>query len=321
LVTHPILLFVCRRIAVMALLLVVISFLIFSLLYISPGDPVQILLGTNPRTPQTVALLDREYHLNEPFLVQYWIWARGVLHGNLGRSIVSTLPVTEDIMLRLPTSLFLGAYAFVLEMLFGVGLGVLAAFKAGSTTDRTVVGVTVVGLSAPAFVTGVLLLFLFGIVIPLFPAFGRGSGFVDELYHLTLPAIALAVIGVAFLVKHTRASVTNVIHQDYVTFARARGLSGSRVVFFYIVRNALIPIITIAALVLSGLITGAVLAEVTFSLPGIGSLLAQSAVEQDIPMVQGVGLLVAAIIMLANLFADLMYMAVDPRIRHGMRMG
>jgi peptide/nickel transport system permease protein len=311
-----ILFFVCRRLAVMALLLVLIAFFIFSLLYLAPGDPVNILLGQGPVNDETRKLLTHEYHLDQPFLTQFWLWARGAVQLDLGRSIVSTLPVTYEIKTRLPTSLFLGAYAFIVESVLGVGFGAVAALRAGSARDRSIVGVSIVGLSMPAFVCGVILLFAFTIELPWFPSFGAGSGFFDRIWHLTLPAFALALTGFAFLVKHTRASLLNVIHQDYVVFARARGLSARRVLLFYILRNGLIPIITISALILSGLITGAILAEVTFSLPGIGALLAQSADQQDLPMIQGIGMLVAAIIIVSNLLADLCYIAVDPRIRH-----
>jgi peptide/nickel transport system permease protein len=187
--------------------------------------------------------------------------------------------------------------------------------RRGGSLDRAIVGLSIVGISAPAFVVGVALLYIFAIVLPWFPAFGPGDGFFDELWHLTLPAIALALGGAAFLVKHTRAALINVLDQDYLSFARARGLSRRRVLFVYALRNALIPIVTVSALVLAGVITGALLVEVTFSLPGIGSLLVNAVSTKDLPMVQGVTMTIAIVILLANLVADLVYVAVDPRIR------
>jgi peptide/nickel transport system permease protein len=162
-------------------------------------------------------------------------------------------------------------------------------------------------------------LYVFAILLPWFPAFGKGSGFVDELWHMTLPAIALASVVMAYVVKHTRAAMIKALDQDYVTFARARGLSAWRVLTVYALRNALIPIVTISGLLLSFLITGAVLVEVTFSLPGIGGLLVQSANTKDLPMIQGVALVIAVVVMGVNLIADLLYLAVDPRIRLGKR--
>jgi peptide/nickel transport system permease protein len=308
---------VVRRLLAMAVLLVLISFLVFSLTYLAPGDAVANLLGTRPRTPEMVRLLSQEYHLDKPFLTQYWLWARDALRLHFGNSVQTTLPVTDEIRARLPTSIFLGAYAFILTMVFGVALGIATAVKQGTSVDRGIVSTAVIGLSTPAFVSGILLLYLFAIVLPWFPAFGKGAGIVDTLWHLTLPAISLAIVAAALVVKHTRAAMIGVLDQDYVTFARARGLSAKRVLFFYSLRNALIPVVTISALTLSSLITGAVLVEVTFSLQGIGGLLVQSAQAQDLPMVQGVSMLIAIIIIGANLIADLAYIAVDPRIRLG----
>jgi peptide/nickel transport system permease protein len=310
-------LFIVRRLLIFLLLLIGLSFAVFSLLYIAPGSAVDALLGLKPRTPATVAAIEKEYHLNEPFLAQYWTWLQGALHGNFGNSIQTGLPVSDEIKSRLPTSLFLGLYAFVLTTVVGLGLAILSTLRRRTTTDRAVVTGTIVGLSMPTFVSCVILLFLFAIKLPWFPAYGAGSGFFDELYHLTLPAIALTLVSAAFLVKNARAAMVAVIDQDYVTFARARGLSRSRVLFGYVLRNAMIPIVTVGALILSFVITGAVVVEVAFSLPGIGSLLVTSANTKDLPMLQGVALVVGVVIMGANLLADIFYFAVDPRIRYG----
>jgi peptide/nickel transport system permease protein len=307
--------FIARRVLALVVMLLVISFLIFSLLSLAPGNAVDILLGTQPRTPETVALLTRQYHLDEPFLTQYWLWLQGALHFDFGESITTTLPVSEMIAARLPTSIFLAVYAFVLEMSFGLLFGIVAALKRRSSVDRGLVAISVIGLSMPAFVSGVLMLYLFAVQLQWFPVFGAGEGFTDQLWHLTLPAISLAIVGAAYVVKNTRAAVIAVIDQDYVTFARARGLSSSAVMFKYILRNALIPVLGLSAMILSFLVVGAVMVEVTFSVSGIGQLLVQAATSQDLPTIQGVGMLVAAIVMVANLIADVAYLAVDPRIR------
>ncbi len=309
--------FITRRLLVLVALLVVISFAVFSLLYISPGNIVDTLLGTNPRTPATVRYLTNEYHLNKPFLTQYWIWASQAAQLNFGNSIQTTLPVMNEIDARLPSSIFLGLYAYLLTMLFGVGLGIMSALRRRSVVDRGIVAGSIVALSTPAFVSGVFMIYIFAVVIHLFPVFGPGTGFANELWHLTLPAIALALTSTAYVLKHTRAAMMGVLDQDYVTFARARGLSSSRVMLLYSLRNALIPVVTISGLVLSGLIVGAVLVEDTFSLPGIGQLLVQSATAKDLPMIQGVAMVVAVVIVVANLLADVAYVAVDPRIRLG----
>jgi peptide/nickel transport system permease protein len=313
------LVFVLRRLVVLAVLLVVISFVTFSLLYISPGNLIDILLGARPHTAATVRALTREYHLNKPFLVQYWFWARQAVQLRFGTSIQTSLSVTSEITARLPLSMFLGIYSFVLTMVFGIALGVASALRRGSIIDRGLVGGAMLGLSTPAFVAAVALLYLFAIRVRWFPAYGVGSGFLDELWHLTLPAVALAVTTVAYVSRHTRAAMIGTLDQDYVVFARARGLSSRRVLFVYLLRNALIPVITISGVILSSLIVGVVLVEVAFSLPGLGSLLVTAATSKDIPTLQAVVLLFAVVIVIANLLADVVYMVVDPRIRVGER--
>lgn len=310
-------LFAARRLAVLALLLVVVSFAVFSLLYLSPGSVIDTLLGTNPRTPAELSYLTSEYHLNQPFLTQYWLWASQAARLNFGNSIQTSLPVTAEIRQRLPVTLFLGVYAYILTVLLGVGLGLAAALRRRRLADRGIVGASIVALSTPAFVSGVFLIYLFGIQVRLFPVAGPGTGFFGQLWHLTLPAVALALTATAYLVKHTRAAVIMVLDQDYVTFARARGLAPGRVLIGYILRNALIPVVTMSGLILSYVITGAVLVEDTFSLPGIGQLLVQSATAKDLPLIQGVAMVVAIVIVLANLLADVALIAVDPRIRLG----
>jgi peptide/nickel transport system permease protein len=303
----------------LAVLLVVISFLVFSLLYISPGSVIDTLLGTNPRTPQEVQFLTHQYHLDKSFWEQYWLWASGALRFHFGNSIQTSLPVTNEITARLPTSLFLGIYAYILTMILGVGGGIWAALRRGRLLDRVIVGSSMVALSTPGFVSGVFLIWLFAIQVRWFPVSGPGSGFFGQVWHLTLPAVALALTGMAYLVKHTRAAMIGVLDQDYVTFARARGLSSARVLFTYALRNALIPVVTISGVILSYVIVGAVLVEDTFSVPGIGQLLVQSATAKDLPMIQGVAMLVAVVIILANLLADVTYIVIDPRIRLGRR--
>jgi peptide/nickel transport system permease protein len=307
--------FVGRRFAAMAVLLVVVSFAVFSLAYLTPGDPLDAYLGSNQRTPQTIAALRHQYHLDQPFLDQYWTWAKHAVVLNFGKSIATTLPVSNEIESRLPTSLYLGLYAYVITMVAGVGFGVLAALRRRRTADRAIVGAAVVGLSTPPFVSGILLLYLFAVLLGWFPAFGAGHGFVDAVWHLTLPALALALVGFGYILKHTRAAVMGVLDQDYVTFAQARGLSPRRVLVTYVLRNALIPVVTISGLILAFVVTGAVLVENAFNVPGIGQLLVSSSTNKDLPAIQGVAVVVAFAIMLANLLADLAYVAVDPRIR------
>lgn len=309
--------YTARRLAIMAALLVGVSFTVFSLVYLAPGDPLDVLLGGQPSTPETVAALERQYHLDQPFLVQYWMWLSDAVRLDLGHSISSSLPVSEALRTAMPTTVFLGVYAYILTLIFGIGLGAIAALRPRSWVDQTITGGSVVGLSMPAFVSGTLLLYVFAVLLGWFPASGRGEGFIDQLWHLTLPAFALAALATGYVVKHTRAAMLEVLDQDYITFARARGLPPMRVMTHYALRNSLIPVVTISGIVLGFVITGAVLVEVTFSLPGIGGLMMNAASSKDITTIQGVAIVIAFVIMAANLLADIAYALVDPRVRLG----
>jgi peptide/nickel transport system permease protein len=308
---------IARRLLALGVLLIIISFGVFSLLYLAPGSAEQILLGPKPQTPETLRAIREQYHLNDPFLTQYWIWLRDALHFDFGRSIRTNEVVTAEIRARIGIDLFLGIYGFLLAMLVGVPLGVLAALKRRTSVDRGVVGLSVVGVSAPAFASGLFLLYMFAVVFAWFPAFGPGSGFTDRLSHLTLPAIALALTAMALVVKLTRAAMITALDQDYVAFARARGLPAFQVTVFYALRNALVPIVTAGGLILGYMLTGAILVEVTFALPGVGSLLIDAVNFKDVPIVQAIAIIAAATIVFVNLLTDIVYLLIDPRIRYG----
>ena len=309
--------FVVRRLAVMVVLLVVVSFCVFSLLYLAPGNPVEVLLGTRPNSPQLVASLRAEYHLNDSFLDQYWLWLRGAAHLNFGNSIITSEPVLSEIGPAANVSIFLTVYAFVLTLLVGVPLGVWAAVRKRTLVDRGVVGISVIGVCAPPFVSGALLLYVFAIALGWFPVYGVGGGFWDRLWHLSLPAVTLGLSVAALVVKLTRAAMITALEQDHVIFARARGVPAWRVVLLHAMRNALIPIVTALGLVFTALLTGVVLVEVTFAVPGMGALLISAIQNKDMPVVQGVTMIFAVIIIVANIGVDMLYALVDPRIRYG----
>jgi peptide/nickel transport system permease protein len=303
-----------RRFAALVGVLLVISFVIFLLLYLAPGSPEQLLLGPRQATPATVAAIRHEYHLDDPFFVRYWDWLKNATHLEFGRSIRTNEAVTSVITQRARLSLQLGALAFGVAMLIGVPLGVLAAVRRRTSLDRSIVGVSVIGVSAPAFATGILLLYVFAVRLGWFPVFGQGSGFFDRLWHLTLPAIALGLTGMGLILRLTRAGTASALEQDYVAFARARGVPQARILRSYVIRNALVPIVTGGGLILAYMLAGAVLVEVTFALPGLGSLLVESITAKDIPVVQGLALLIAFFVVIINLIVDMLYLAIDPRI-------
>jgi peptide/nickel transport system permease protein len=307
--------FILRRIAIAIPLLVIVSFGVFALVHLAPGDPARALLGARPSDPATLAAIREQYHLNDPFIVQYAKWLWRVLHGDLGRSIQSSQLVTRAIAQRVGLTVFIGVMSTAIVLGLGILLGMLAGFRRGTRLDRGMVMFGVFGISSPPFVTGIFLLYLFGVVLGWFPTYGAGRGFLDRFWHLTLPSLALALSVMAIVVKITRTAVIQELDKDYVVFARARGLKPARVVFGYVLRNALIPVVTAAGIIIVGLIANAIYVEVTFALPGLGYLTVEAVHNRDIPLIQGTALFLSAFVILLNLLVDLAYVLIDPRIR------
>lgn len=310
--------YVLGRLAFTLVLLLLLSVGIFALIHAAPGTPEQAILGTRPSTPALVSAIEKRYGLDGPLPSQYVRWLGNALRLDFGESTRSGREVTTEIKDALGVTLLLVTIAFPLAMLMGVGLGTFTATRHGRAADRLVVGVSVVALSAPPFVTGLALLYLFSGVVPIFPVFGSGSsGVLDRLYHLVLPGVALALSLFAISLRLTRTGMVESLDQDYVAFARARGVPGRVVMCSYALRNALIPIVSGGGVILILMFAGAVLVEEMFSLPGIGSLLVTSVNSQDVPLVQGIALTLAAVILLVNLCVDLLYVLIDPRAQFG----
>ena len=309
--------FVLKRLLVAIPLLILISFVVFSLVKLAPGDPVRILMGAKPATEETLNAIRERYNLNDPFLVQYgkWVWA--VVQGDLGRSIQGNRRIGGIIASRMEVTLFLAAMSAVIIIVGGIGLGALAAFRRGTWVDRAVVMFGVIGISSPAFVIGIFLLYFFGVVLQWFPVFGDGDGFIDRFWHLVLPALALSFSVMAIVIKITRAAMVEIMDKDYVAFARARGLSARYIATRYILRNAMVPVITAAALILVGLVAGSIYVEVTFSLSGFGSLTYEAVEGRNLPLIQATALIFSVIVVVANLLVDILYVLLDPRIRFG----
>lgn len=304
--------FIGRRLLALSVLLLVLSFAIFSLLALAPGSAERALLGTQPATPQTLAAIRAQYHLDQPFLEQYWLWLRSALHFDFGQSIQNQQQVSNLITQRMGVSLELIGLAFAISIVFGLFFGILAAVRERSLLDRAIVSATIVGVSAPAFVTGIILLYVFGVELGWFPvALGSSGGFRSYV----LPSFALAIGMMALITRVARASMLREFGRDHITFARARGLSYTRVLLVHGVRNALIPVVTSAGLVFSLMLGGSLLIETVFSLSGVGSLLVTSTLTHDYPVVQGLTLLLAAVIVVVNLLVDLSYLVLDPRVR------
>lgn len=308
--------FVLKRLAGMVVTLFVVTIAVFGLLDLSPGSLVATLLGNHPASPAVVAAITARYHLDDPLPVRYLDWLTSALHGDFGQSVQSGENVSAMIGEHLPITLQVALYALVLVVVIGIPAGMLAGMRRGGALDKAISGVAVVAMSAPAFAIGILLIYVLGVRFSVFPVFGAGNGdFVDRISHLTLPAIALAATLVALLVRQTRAAVLNVMSQDYITFARARGLSRPRILTQYALRNTALPVTTATGLLLIAAIAGTVLVEQVFSLPGIGNLMVQSVDAKDVPVVQGVALCVGAFVVVVNFLVDMAALVIDPRTR------
>ena len=293
--------FIIVRLAATGLLLLVLSFVVFALLHLTPGDPARNLVGVRNVTPELLQSIRDKYHLNDPFVSQYLHWLGNVLHGDFGESIRNNTTVTTLLSDRVTLTLQLASLSFVLTVLVAV-------------LDRSVSAASIVGIGAPTYAVGLLLLYVFGLWFDIFPVYGSGDGGLDRWWHLVLPAITLASGLAAMVFKLTRTAVIAELNQDYVAFAQSRGLS-HRQIRSLVLRNAMIPVATSLGLVFAFLFGGTILVEVTFALQGIGSLLAGSVTFKDLPVVQAITLLTATVIALTALTVDILYYLVDPRVR------
>jgi peptide/nickel transport system permease protein len=306
--------FVLVRLAATVVLLVALSFVVFGLLHLTPGDPARNLLGPRNPSAEALAAIREQYRLDEPFLRQYVLWLNDVVHGDFGTSIRSDTAITDLLGERIVLTLQLAALAFVLTAAVGIPLGIAAAWRAGGMFDRTVSASSIVGIGAPSYAVGLVLLYVFGVWLDIFPVYGSGDGGLDTWWHLVLPAITLAFGIGALVYKLTRTAVLDELQHDYVAFARSRGLQPGQIRRI-VLRNAFIPIATSLGLVFGFLFGGTILVEVTFALPGIGGLLASSVTFKDIPVVQAITLLSALVIALSALAVDVLYWLIDPRVR------
>jgi peptide/nickel transport system permease protein len=302
------------RIAQMLVTMLVASFVTFSLLYLTPGDPVDILLGNKAGDRAAVARLHHQYHLDVPFLQQYWHWLSGVLTGDFGTSFLFQESVGSLIASRLPTTLLLVAMGGTFVVVFGFVLGLLAA-RAGRAVDSGISLFLSVALATPSYVVAIALITVFSLYLHWFPVFGSGSGFFDRIHHLVLPAISLALAASAGMARVTRASILEEGTRDHVTTAVARGLEPREVLWRHVVRNALLPITTTAGVTVASLIAGTVIVEKAYGLDGVGSLLVLAITRKDYPVVLSVSFLVIVAFLVVNAVVDLLYTALDPRTR------
>jgi peptide/nickel transport system permease protein len=300
--------FLVRRFGQSVVTLFAVSVFAFAMIHLVPGDPATIALGPNA-TPQSVAQLRHQLGLDRPLPDQYWTYIVNAVHGNLGVSIRSQQPVYTEILQMAGSTISLAIAATVLAVIVGVAVGIIAA-TSRRWVDLGVMTTALTGLSMPTFWSGILLILLFGLTWKIFPVAG-GGGF----NTLVLPAVTLALPAAAVLARITRGSMLEVLRQDFVRTARAKGIRRSRVILRHALPNAVVPVITIIALQIGGLLSGTVVVETLFARPGVGRLAVQAIQERDFPVVQGVVLLAGFVFVVVNLVTDLLYPVVDPRIR------
>jgi len=309
--------FLLRRLALVLPTLFFVSLLVFGLQQLLPGDPALALAGEE-RDPAVIAFLRQKYHLDEPLPVRYLLWAKGVLAGDLGESIRIKRPVRDLVLEKLPVTAELAALAFVIALAIGLPMGIVAAVGNDTVIDYVATMVALWGRSIPNFWLGILLILLFSVHWGLLPA----SGFVSpaeslsrNLATLIMPAFVLGNVIAAVMMRHTRSAMLEVLSADYIRTARAKGLSEVRVVLHHALRNALVPVITLGALQFGELLSGAVLTEQVFTIPGFGKLIVDAVFNRDYAVVQGVVLCTALAFILLNLLADVAYVLVNPRLR------
>jgi len=310
--------YVVRRILATIPVMVVVALFVFSLLFIAPGDPAAVIAG-DQATPQDVERIRQSLGLDRPFLVQFSDWAWRLVHFDLGRSIFTNLPVTAMIAQRIEPTLSLMVVTLLLSIVIAVPIGVLAAWKAGTWLDRAIMSFAVFGFSVPVFVVGYLLAYLFALQLEWLPVQGYtpiSRGLWPWLENLILPSIALGCVYIALIARITRATMLEVLQQDYIRTARAKGLAQSPILFIHALKNASVPIVTVIGLGIALLIGGAVVTESVFAIPGLGRLTLDAILRRDYPVIQGVVLLFSFVYVLVNLVIDLLYTLLDPRIRY-----
>ena len=311
--------YIIRRFSSMIPSLLLASIIVFSFIHLIPGDPAQVMLG-DMATPDQVQALRVSMGLDRPIWVQYGMWLSGVLRGNLGTSIFFHQPVLDVIADRAETSLFLAVMSIIIVILIGIPIGVLSAVRYNSFVDQLFSGVSMIFASIPTFWLGLNFMMFFSVRLGWFPTSGfpsvLESGDWSNLRYLVLPAVTLAAPNSALIIRLTRSGMLDVSHADYVRTARAKGLSEGSVNIRHIFRNSLISVVSALGFTFVALVSGTVVTETVFSLPGIGRLVVESLLRRDYPTIQGIILVIASIYMLINLLVDLSFAFLDPRIRY-----
>jgi peptide/nickel transport system permease protein len=314
--------YIVRRLVHAILVVLLVSMLVFVVMRLLPGDPILMYVTSGDMqsvSPEQVAALRHDYGLDKPLVVQYVDWLARAVQGDMGKSILFHYSVTDEIAHRLPISLSLGIMALIVGVVVGPVLGAVSAVRRGSWLDSCLTVAATLGITAPSFWVGIMLIYVFGLKLGLLPAYGYTSPLEDfwqSVQQSILPVVVLAVFPVAAAARQTRSSVLEVIQQDYIRTARAKGLSEQTTVVRHVLKNALMPVATLQGEVFRNIVAGSVVVETVFVIPGMARLLVNGMLSQDYPVVQGVILVVAVAVVMANLLVDIVYAVLDPRIQY-----
>ncbi len=310
--------YILQRLAGMIVVMFLVVTIVFLILRVTPGDPAAVMLGPDA-TAQDIADLRGKLGLDRSLLVQYVIYVGQLLKGDLGQSIFLNIPVGTALLQRAEPTFFLTIFSLAIASVIALPIGIYAAYRRGSFIDQAATTIAMFAASIPSFWLGLILMQVFAVRLNFFPVSGYGgpdAGFMERMYHLTLPAVALGLVSSALILRFTRASMLDVLGDDYIRTARAKGLVERRVILKHALKNALIPILTVLGLTAAVLIAGAVVTETVFSLPGIGNLVVSAVLRRDYPVIQGALLVIAALYVLINFAIDMLYLLVDPRVRY-----
>ena len=311
--------YILRRLVHLVPVILIVGLVVFTLIHLTPGDPAAVILG-DQASPEDVEALREQLGLNDPLLIQFIDWFGGVLRLDFGDSIFLGIPVTEALGERVEPTLLLTSYALLVQLTIGIPLGVIAALRRGSNVDRTLTAVAISGAAIPTFFLGIMLILVFSVRLQWLPSVGYVSP-TDDLWghvqRMLMPAFTLGFASAGLLARMIRSSMLDVLNEDYVRTARAKGLANRDVVTRHALRNALVPAITVIGTSIAALLGGAVVTETVFTIPGMGRLVVQSISRRDYPIIQGAVMVIAMVYVLVNLLVDVLYVYADPRVRLG----
>ncbi|MBU2515399.1 ABC transporter permease [bacterium] len=312
------LIYILKRLIQLVPVLLIVSVIVFSLIHLIPGDPVDVMMGEGYSDPVAEKILRAQMHLDKPIPIQYAYWIGNVLKGDFGKSAITRQPIIDMILARFPATILLALSAALVAIVISIPAGIIAAVRRNTIADYFAMGISLGGISIPNFWLGVMLILVFSQFLELLPSMGYMPFFTspwEAIRHLIMPAITLGTAMAASLTRFTRSEVLEELRQDYVRTARAKGVTGRLVVMKHVLKNSLIPTITVVGLQIGGLLEGAVITETVFAWPGIGRLAIQAVFERDYPLVQGIVLVAAVVYVLINLLVDIIYTLLDPRIK------